>query len=55
MKVELIKGWNGQSPGAILEPAVTEIATRLIERGIAKPVDEPKPKKAVRLQEWVKS
>jgi hypothetical protein len=35
MKIRLVKAWNGQSAGAILEPPIESVATTLIERGIA--------------------
>lgn len=52
MKVKLIKGWNGQGPGAILELTPHDAGRQLIKRGIAVEVEEPKRKP--RLQEWVK-
>jgi hypothetical protein len=44
MKIKLIKGWNGQSAGAVLEPQIHAVATTLIARGIAVEVKEEKPK-----------
>lgn len=52
MKIQLIKGWNGQSAGAILEPQLHAVAQTLIQRGIAV---EVKDKKKPKLQEWVKN
>lgn len=55
MKIELLKGWNGHAPGEILEPYLDGVALALMERGLAKSVDEqPKPKRQIKLQEWVK-
>lgn len=50
MKIKLIKGWNGNMAGTVLEPPIDGVALTLIERGYAV---EIKPKKP-RLQEWVK-
>lgn len=45
MKIKLLKGWNGQSAGAILEPELHAVATTLIQRGIAVEIDaKPQPK-----------
>lgn len=57
MKIKLLKGWNGNSPGAVLEPELTDVGQILIDRGLAERVDdEPvKPqRKQIKLQEWVK-
>ena len=57
MKIKLIKGWNGRSPGTILEPQLDGVATTLIRRGLAEEiVDEPevKQKPKAKLQGWVK-
>jgi hypothetical protein len=44
MKIKLIKGWNGNSPGAILDPPIHAVATTLIDRGVAVKVEEEQPK-----------
>lgn len=35
MKIKLIKGWNGNSPGSVLEPELNGVAQLLIDRGLA--------------------
>lgn len=42
MKIKLIKGWNGQNKGAILDPPIAAVAQTLILRGYAVPVEEEK-------------
>ena len=56
MKIELIKGWNGNPPGTVIEPQVDDAAVQLVQRGIAKYIEQPKPKpkRIVKLQAWVK-
>ena len=59
MRIKLIKGWNGISAGAEIEPRLDGVAHTLIQRGIAQeivPESKPEPKKRppVKLQEWVK-
>ena len=59
MKIKLIKGWNGQGAGTLLDPPIDEVATRLIARGYAveiepEPEAAPKTKREVKLQSWVK-
>jgi hypothetical protein len=44
LKIKLIKGWNGLSKGAILEPELAEVSDTLIRRGIAEEVKEVKNK-----------
>jgi hypothetical protein len=43
MKIRLVKAWNGQSIGAILEPPIESVATTLIERGIAVEISPVEP------------
>jgi len=52
----LIKGWNGQSAGAIIEPPVDAVATTLIARGFAVEVEATGKAKRppMKLQPWVK-
>ena len=52
-KIELLKGWNGNHAGTILDLEMDGMAALLIERGLAKKIEPEKPKKA-KLQEWVK-
>jgi len=57
MKIKLIKGWNGISPGTEIEPPIDGVATTLIQRGFAVeilPEPAPKPKRDIKLQSWVK-
>lgn len=51
-KIELLKGWNGNHAGTILNLEMDGVAEILIDRGFAKKIEEPKRK--VKLQEWVK-
>lgn len=51
MKIQLIKGWNGNSPGSVLEPELNGVAELLIQRGIA--VEIKQQKKKPKLQDWV--
>lgn len=52
MKIKLLKGWNGNEQGKVLDPA-QGVALLLIQRGYA---EEIKPeKKKPKLQEWVKN
>lgn len=39
MKIELIKAWGYAAPGEVIDPP-PGVAALLIERGIAKPVDD---------------
>lgn len=52
MKITLLKGWNGNEAGKILDPA-EGVALLLIERGYA--VELKPEKKKPKLQEWVKN
>jgi hypothetical protein len=38
LKIRLVKAWNGQSIGAILDPPIESVAATLIERGIAEEI-----------------
>lgn len=41
MKIELIKAWGYAAPGEVIDPP-PGVAALLIERGIAKPVEQDK-------------
>lgn len=60
MKIRLIKGWSGRSPGTVMEPELHAVATTLIARGIAEEVIEAEQslvdsRKKPKLQDWVKN
>jgi hypothetical protein len=43
LKIRLVKAWNGQSVGSILEPPIESVAATLIERGIAEEIRPVEP------------
>lgn len=49
-KIELLKGWNGNTAGTVLNLEMDGVAQLLIERGLARKVED----KPVKLQTWVK-
>jgi hypothetical protein len=40
----LFRGWNGRQPGAVID-IPDGVANTLIQRGVAKLIEEPKPTK----------
>jgi len=56
MRIKLLKGWNGQSAGAVIEPPIDAVAKTLILRGFAVEVEaNGKAKRPqIKLQDWVK-
>ena len=53
-KIELLKGWNGNHAGTVLNMEMDGAAALLIQRGIARKIEDA-PKRKIKLQERVKT